>query len=115
MASANARDGGAPGALPSELLEEFARQGTTRSFPKGAVVVVEGEPAEAMYVVLEGTLTVYVDDEAGKVVELTRLGPGQYFGELMLGSTVRTASVIAWPGCSWTARRRSTGGAWCAA
>jgi CRP/FNR family cyclic AMP-dependent transcriptional regulator len=84
---------GAAAALPQELLEEFARLGTTRSFPKNAVVVVEGEPADAMYLVLEGSLMVYVGDDSGKLVELTRLGPGHYFGELMLGSEVRTASV----------------------
>lgn len=80
-------------ALPAELLEEFARHGTVKTFPKHAVVVVEGEPAEALYLVLEGSLTVYVDDESGKVAELTRLCPGQYFGELMLASKIRTASV----------------------
>lgn len=79
--------------LPDELLEEFARQGTTKTFPKNAIVVVEGEPAETMYLVLSGTLSVYLDDESGKVAELTRLGPGEYFGEVMLASALRTASV----------------------
>ena len=81
--------------LPQELLQEFGRQGTVKTFPKNAIVVVEGEPAESLYLVLDGELTVYVDDEAGNVAELARLGPGQYFGELMLGSAVRTASVRA--------------------
>jgi CRP/FNR family cyclic AMP-dependent transcriptional regulator len=79
--------------LPRELLEEFARQGTVKVFPKNAIVVVEGEPAESLYLVLDGELMVYVDDESGNVAELARLGPGQYFGELMLASAVRTASV----------------------
>ena len=79
--------------LPPELLEEFARHGTIKTFPKNAIVVVEGEPAESLYLVLDGELLVYVDDEAGNVAELSRLGSGQYFGELMLGSSVRTASV----------------------
>jgi CRP/FNR family cyclic AMP-dependent transcriptional regulator len=80
-------------ALPAVLLEELARRGTIRSFPKNAVVVVEGEPAEAMYLILDGTLMVYVDDASGKLAELNRLGAGHYYGELMLGSAVRTASV----------------------
>jgi CRP/FNR family cyclic AMP-dependent transcriptional regulator len=79
--------------LPPELLEEFTRQGTLKSYRKNTVVVVEGEPAQTLYLVVEGTLLVYVDDESGKVAELNRLGPGEYFGELMLGSAVRTASV----------------------
>lgn len=79
--------------LPIELLEAFQKHGTVKTFPKNAVLVVEGEPAESLYVVLEGSLMVYVDDEDGKIVELSRVEPGQYFGELMLGSAVRTASV----------------------
>ena len=79
--------------LPQELLAEFARVGQVRSYPKNTIVVHEGEPAEAMYTVLEGTLRVYVADEDGKEAELNTVGPGQYFGELMLGSHVRTASV----------------------
>jgi CRP/FNR family transcriptional regulator, cyclic AMP receptor protein len=81
--------------LPVELLEELARHGTVKTFPKHAVIVVEGQPAEVLYLVLEGSLSVYVDDPSGKVAELSRLGPGQYFGELMLASKVRTASVRA--------------------
>ena len=80
-------------ALPQELLDEFVRYGTVKTFPKHSIVVVEGEPAEVLYLILDGSLMVYVDDEAGRVAELTRLGPGQYFGELMLASAVRTASV----------------------
>ena len=82
-------------ALPDELLGEFQQHGTTRSFRKNAIVVVECEPAETLYLVLEGRLLVYVDEESGRVAELSRLGPGQYFGELMLGGHVRTASVKA--------------------
>ncbi len=79
--------------LPAELLEELSRSGTTKLFPRNTVVVVEGEPAETLYLVVDGSLVVYVDDESGKLIELNRLGRGDYFGELMLGSAVRTASV----------------------
>jgi CRP/FNR family transcriptional regulator, cyclic AMP receptor protein len=79
--------------LPPALLEEFVHQGIPRNFRKNAIVVTAGEPAEALYLVLEGNLLVYLDDESGKVAELRRLNPGEYFGELMLGGQVRTASV----------------------
>jgi CRP/FNR family cyclic AMP-dependent transcriptional regulator len=79
--------------LPKELLEKLCEIGTARTFPKNAIVVVEGEPAETLYIVLSGRLRVYVADEEGREAELNQMGPGEYFGELMLGSTVRTASV----------------------
>jgi CRP/FNR family cyclic AMP-dependent transcriptional regulator len=57
------------------------------------MIVLAGEPAEALYLVMEGSLLVYLDDDSGRVAELRRLGPGEYFGELMLSGRVRTASV----------------------
>lgn len=83
----------APPPLPQALLEEFVRQGIPRNFRKDTIIVITGEPAEALYLVLEGSLLVYLDDESGRVAELRRIGPGEYFGELMLGGHVRTASV----------------------
>jgi CRP/FNR family cyclic AMP-dependent transcriptional regulator len=93
--------------LPHELLAEFMRLGTTRVFTKNTIVVTEGEPAEVLYVVQEGTLRVYVSDESGREVELNRLGPGDYLGELMLDGHTRSASVKAITAARLTMIRRA--------
>jgi CRP/FNR family cyclic AMP-dependent transcriptional regulator len=77
----------------SEVLTELARLGETRSWEAGAVVVAEGEPADCMYLIHEGELRVFVAGEGGREVELSTMGPGEYFGELMLGGERRSASV----------------------
>ena len=82
-----------PSALPVELLDALATLGHTRSYSKGTIIVTEGEPALSMYLIHEGELRVFVSDEDGHEVELNTIGPGEYFGELMLGSQVRTATV----------------------
>jgi CRP/FNR family cyclic AMP-dependent transcriptional regulator len=82
-----------PSALPVELLDALAALGHARSYAKGTIVVTEGEPALSMYLIHEGQLRVFVSDDEGKEVELNTMGPGEYFGELMLGSQVRTATV----------------------
>lgn len=79
--------------LAPDLLERLCQLGTVRTFPKNTIVVLEGEPAETLYIVISGRLRVYVADDDGREAELNQIGPGEYFGELMLGSTVRTASV----------------------
>jgi len=79
--------------LDSALLQALVAEGQVRRFPRNTIVLLEGEPAEALYIVLEGRVRVYVSDEDGHEAELNQLGPHQYFGELMLGSRVRTASV----------------------
>src|SRR5690606_14290902 len=80
-------------ALPDELLEALVACGSVRKFPRNTIVVLEGEPAETLYIVIEGELRVYVSDDEGREAELSRLGPNEYFGEMMLDSRVRTASV----------------------
>jgi len=81
--------------LPPELLDALAEQGVERSYRKNTIIVTEGDPAEAMYLVREGELLVYIEDESGRQAELNRLGPGEYFGELMVAGQTRTASVMA--------------------
>lgn len=82
-----------PGALPAELLAALARLGSPRSYARGTIVVAEGEPALAMYLIHDGELRVYVTGDDSREIELNRLGPGEYFGELMLDGDSRSASV----------------------
>ena len=91
LSTADAQDG----ALPGELMRCFEDHGLDLSLPRATVVVREGDVADRLYLVREGRLRVYTGDGEGREVELTVLGPGQYFGELMLGSGLRTASVKA--------------------
>lgn len=80
-------------ALPQALLEELVARSQRKVFPRNTIVVLEGEPAQTLFVILEGRVRVFVADESGKEVELNVMGPGEYFGELMLAEERRTASV----------------------
>ena len=84
-----------PELLPPDVLSALRARGEVRTLRKNTIVVHEGEPADALYLVLDGRLRVYVSDPEGHEVELNQIGPGEHFGELMLGSRVRTASVKA--------------------
>jgi CRP-like cAMP-binding protein len=65
-------------------------------FDRRKPIVQEGQAATRMYVVLEGTVAVFL---GGKVVE--RLGPGGVFGELaLIEQSTRLASVSAETDCS---------------
>jgi len=66
------------------------------SCPVGTVLIREGDPADAFYLVLSGQVQVMRRSEQGPDVAIATLGPGQYFGELgLLTGHPRNASVVA--------------------
>lgn len=81
--------------IEGEFLRELARLGETRHWEPGAVIVAEGDAADSMYLIHEGELRAVVAGASGRNVELNTLGPGEFFGELMLSGEVRSATVEA--------------------
>jgi ATP-binding cassette subfamily B protein len=66
------------------------------SYPFGSVIVREGDPADAFYVVVAGTARVVKRGEHDEEVPLNKLGPGDGFGEVaLLEGGSRTATVRA--------------------
>jgi MFS family permease len=75
--------------VPQMVLEELAAAAQLCPLPPGVDVVVQGAPAHAFYVVVEGGVVVHRDD-----VEVIRLGPGEWFGERgLLDQAPRNATV----------------------
>jgi thioredoxin reductase (NADPH) len=52
-------------------------------FPTGSVVFEKGSSSEALYVVLSGEIRI-LETVEGEDAEVTRIGPGESFGELSL-------------------------------
>jgi CRP/FNR family cyclic AMP-dependent transcriptional regulator len=59
-----------------------------------------GQRALSLFVVLEGSVQLYLDDDAGRVVELQQLGPGECFGAMSLGDLSHTGSFRTLNACS---------------
>lgn len=83
-------------------LEGLAGASVEMQVPAGSPVVVEGEAADAFYVVVDGELDVTaVGELGGEAHWLRRLGAGSYFGEIgLLGHVPRTATVTAATDCN---------------
>lgn len=79
--------------LPAEDLHALGERAKLRSFARGALVVREGDVADSFYVVLSGKVKVFINDRDGSEMVLDTKGPGQYFGEMMLDDSPRSASV----------------------
>ena len=93
--------------LPQPLLESIATVATARSFPKGAIIVNEGDETDSLYVMLSGRARVYVADAEGHEAQLNRIGAGEYFGEVTLDGGPRSASVMALEECRCAVIRRA--------
>jgi cAMP-dependent protein kinase regulator len=75
--------------LVADALKESAAEA-------GSVIVKEGDAGENFYVLIEGECVVRKGDGAGGELEVARLAPGAYFGEVaLLRNCPRTASVVA--------------------
>ena len=72
--------------------ERLAQDFKERELPAGTVIIRQGdEHGMGFFVVAEGEVVVSVDGQ-----ELSRLGPGSYFGEIaLISDRVRTATVTA--------------------
>jgi CRP/FNR family cyclic AMP-dependent transcriptional regulator len=86
--------------LSQAQLDRLTERAASRSYPKGAIVINEGDEAGTLFIVQTGTVKVYLSDENGREVILSTLGPGEHFGELaLLDDTPRSASVATCEPC----------------
>jgi CRP-like cAMP-binding protein len=80
--------------LPESGLRALAHRVKQRTLAAGRLVFKEGEPADSMYVVLSGSVKIFLKDGAGKEVVLDTKQAGDYFGEMMLDYRPRSASIV---------------------
>jgi HlyB family type I secretion system ABC transporter len=82
--------------LPSDMRAHVIARFLPATYSFGSVIVREGEPADAFYVLVSGRARVVKQTEAGDELALSSLRPGDSFGEMaLLERSVRTATVRA--------------------
>ena len=66
-----------------------------RVYQDGEVIIRKGDPGECMYVIQEGEVEVYIENE-GREIQLAQLGVGESIGEMAIfENEVRSANVRA--------------------
>ena len=84
------------GGLTDASLDLLISMLVERHFDLGASIVAEGEPGRSMYIIHSGELVVSKIGESGRVIAMTRLGAGDFFGEMtLIEPQNRSATVIA--------------------
>jgi CRP-like cAMP-binding protein len=80
------------GQLTDDDIEWLIGHGTVRQVARGEVLIRQGEPSEAVFIVLEGRLAVLLDHLEGR--EIARLNAGEIVGEMsFLDSRPPSATV----------------------
>lgn len=72
------------GSLPGDAFDHVARLAVPRRYERGRFVFLQGQAGDALYVVAEGLVKVFVVSEEGDEMVLTTLRPPEAFGELSL-------------------------------
>ncbi len=76
-------------------IEMVAAQAVTRQFPKNTVIVSQGDDTDSFYVIVQGKVDVFLQNDKGKEIIINTLGLCESFGELApLGGIPRQASII---------------------
>jgi CRP/FNR family transcriptional regulator, cyclic AMP receptor protein len=89
--------------VPSDSLPDYFSDltplGVRRQYRAQSVILKEGDPGDAMYLLLAGEARSYSEAINGKVIAYNTIKTGQYFGEMALDGGNRSASVQAVTDC----------------
>ena len=94
--------------LAELTLRSIAETGVVRSFPKGAILIHEGDTSDSLYIILSGKVKVYASNEQGREVIIEFYGAGEYVGEMSLDGSPRSASVVTMEPTSCAVITRTT-------
>ena len=87
-------------AAQDDFVRTLAEHGIARNYPKGAIIITEGDPSDSLYVILAGRVKVYLSDGAGHEVVLAVHRAGTYVGEMAFDDAPRSASVMTLEPCT---------------
>lgn len=80
-------------ALP-EALRSLAARGTQKRYPKGVVLIHEGDVGDVLFIVLSGRVKAFSTDDGNREIVYGVYGAGEYIGEMSLDGGPRSASVV---------------------
>ena len=70
--------------LNRPALQAFTEQAHKRSFPPKHTILHAGDDPQSLYLILEGSVSILLEDDTGREIVLAYLGAGDFFGEMCL-------------------------------
>jgi CRP/FNR family cyclic AMP-dependent transcriptional regulator len=82
--------------LSPDKLAQLAAAALYQSFPRGQIIFSRGDAGDRAFVIVNGAIDLVIDSPDGRELILSRLGPGEHFGEMaLLDENRRSASARA--------------------
>lgn len=81
-------------------LRQMAKLCTTKKYLTDDVIFYQGDPGAEMFILLAGTVGVYLNNIDGSSVQITKIFKGNFFGEMsLLDEAPRSATIQALEDC----------------
>ena len=77
-----------------ETISKFLEQCHIRQYNAKSAIVKEGDPSNHLYYIVDGSVSVLIEDEKGREIVLAYLNPGDFFGEFGLFEDEHTRSAF---------------------
>ena len=74
-------------------VDGFLNHCSRRKYPAKSVVICEGDQSDSLYYIIEGSVTVLLEDDEGKEMIIAYLNKGEFFGEVGLFDAQDTRSA----------------------
>src|SRR4051812_15705421 len=82
--------------LPDDALGKIGKLLKEQKFVEGDVIFEQGEPGDALYIVLQGRVRISTNDTFGRERVLAFYGPGEFLGDMaVLTDAPRSATATA--------------------
>lgn len=81
-------------------VQRFLQHCHRKQYPARATIIHEGDTPDTLYYIIDGSVSVLVEDDEGREIVLAYLNPGDFFGEMgLFGEAARSAWVVARTAC----------------
>ena len=80
--------------LNKPAIQTFVAQAHKRSYPPKHTILHAGDTPTTLYLILEGSVSILLEDKDGREIVLAYLGPGDFFGEMCLFPEQKARTAI---------------------
>lgn len=80
--------------MDKPVVAAFIAQAYKRSYPNKHNIIHTGDEPQTLYLLLEGSVSILLEDKDGREIVLAYLNPGDFFGEICLFPEQKTRTAI---------------------